>query len=247
MQLMKIKNHPPGCHSGNCPAVSANTAGFFVGSQPNAVCVNRLRVSWLGTQRRTGDPMTVAAGYNHSTTDEILRLFRGRGGSQYGGEAVTQLEHALQAATFAEREGATPALVAAALIHDVGHLLHDLPHDAPNQGIDDQHESLAAAWLASRFPPAVVAPVAMHVAAKRYICATDAEYLGQLSQPSIQSLALQGGPMARDEIDRFESRPFFQDALRLRRWDDTAKVIGMVTPGLEHFARYLDRALESEE
>jgi len=191
--------------------------------------------------------MTTEAENNHSTTDEVLRLFRERGGSQYGGEVVTQLEHALQAATFAERETATPALIAAALIHDVGHLLHDLPQDAPDQGIDDQHETRAAVWLASRFPPVVVAPVAMHVAAKRYLCAIDADYLGQLSQPSIQSLALQGGPMTRDEIDCFESRPYFQDALRLRRWDDAAKVVGMVTPGLEHFARYLDRALESEE
>ena len=245
---MKIEIHPPGCHSGNCPAVSANTAGYFYcRSQPNGVRVNRLRVSWLGIQRQTGDPMTVAASHHHSTTDEILRLFRERGGSQYGGEAVTQREHALQAATFAEREGATPALIAAALIHDVGHLLHDLPNDAPDQGIDDQHETLAARWLASRFPPAVVAPVAMHVAAKRYLCATDVDYLEQLSQPSIQSLALQGGPMTRDEVECFESRPFFQDAVRLRRWDDAAKVVGMITPGLEHFAGYLNRVLESEK
>src|SRR6478752_2297409 len=99
-----------------------------------------------------------------AVTDELLHLFALRGGSQYGGEAVAQLEHALQAATFAERAGAEPALITAALIHDVGHLLHDLPADAPDQGIDDRHETLAAAWLAQRFQPAVVAPVAMHVA-----------------------------------------------------------------------------------
>src|SRR5262245_32648121 len=171
--------------------------------------------------------MTVAASHHHSTTDEILRIFRQRGGSQYGGEAVTQLEHALQAATFAASEGATPALVTAALIHDIGHLLHDLPEDAPDQGVDDRHETLAAAWLARRFAPAVVAPVAMHVAAKRYLCAVDADYYGQLSQPSVQSLALQGGPMALEEVQNFESRPFFQDAVRLRRWDDAAKIVGM--------------------
>lgn len=189
----------------------------------------------------------MAAGKNHATTDEVIRLFREHGDSEYGGEAVTQLEHALQAATFAEREGATPALVAAALIHDVGHLLHELPADAPDQGIDDRHEALAAAWLASRFRPPVVAPVAMHVAAKRYLCAVDPGYLGQLSQPSVQSLALQGGPMSSEEVERFESRPFIQDAVQLRKWDDAAKVVGMVTPGLEHFTRYLNLALESGE
>jgi phosphonate degradation associated HDIG domain protein len=194
-----------------------------------------------------GEDMTIAAGKNHSTTGEVIRLLREHGNSQYGGEAVTQLEHALQAATFAEREGATPALVAAALIHDVGHLLHELPSNAPDQGIDDRHEALGAAWLASRFRPAVVAPVAMHVAAKRYLCAVDPDYFGQLSQPSVQSLALQGGPMDSEEIVRFESRPFFQDAVRLRKWDDAAKVVGMITLSLEHFARYLNLALESGE
>src|SRR5262245_38387505 len=115
--------------------------------------------------------MTASTRSFYSTTDEVLALFRQRGGSQYGGEAVTQLEHARQAATFAEREGAAPALIAAALVHDVGHLLHELPDDAPDRGVDDRHETLAAAWLAQRFRPATVAPVAMHVAAKRYLCA----------------------------------------------------------------------------
>src|SRR4249919_1585207 len=138
--------------------------------------------------------MTTTAGAGRDTTAEVFQLFRQRGSSQYGGEAVTQLEHALQAATFAEREGAEPALITAALIHDVGHLLHDLPNDAPDKGIDDRHETLAAAWLAQRFQPSVVAPVAMHVSAKRYLCAVDQGYFGQLSQPSVQSLAIQGGP-----------------------------------------------------
>jgi [1-hydroxy-2-(trimethylamino)ethyl]phosphonate dioxygenase len=190
--------------------------------------------------------MTMSAPVNLPTTEEVLELFRRHGNSQYGGEAVTQLEHALQTATFAEREGSEPALVAAALLHDVGHLLHDLPADAPDQGVDDRHETLAAAWLAKRFRPAVVAPVAMHVAAKRYLCAVDPAYFGQLSQPSVQSLKLQGGPMTADEIKQFESRPFFQDAVRMRRWDDAAKVVDMKTPDLKHFARYIDLALESD-
>jgi [1-hydroxy-2-(trimethylamino)ethyl]phosphonate dioxygenase len=190
--------------------------------------------------------VTASTHSRHSTTDEVLALFRQRGGSQYGGEAVTQLEHALQAATFAGRDGAEPSLIAAALIHDVGHLLHELPADAPNRGVDDRHETLAATWLARRFGPPVVAPVAMHVAAKRYLCAVDPGYLGQLSQPSVQSLALQGGPMTPSEVVQFEARPYFQDAVRLRRWDDAAKVVGMATPELDHFARYLDVAAEAE-
>jgi len=183
----------------------------------------------------------------HLITNEVLALYRQRGGSLYGGEAVTQLQHALQAATFAEREGAEPSLISAALLHDVGHLLHDLPDDAPDQGVDDRHETLAAAWLVQRFPPPVVAPVAMHVAAKRYLCAADREYLSQLSEPSIQSLALQGGAMTLAEMKAFEKRPFFQDAVRLRRWDDAAKVVDLATPELEHFARYLNLALETDE
>ena len=157
---------------------------------------------------------------------------------------MTQLEHALQAATFAERENATPALIAAALLHDVGHLLHDLPHDAPDSGIDDRHETLAAAWLAQRFGPPVVAPVAMHVAAKRYLCAKEPEYFGKLSEPSIQSLALQGGPMNAAEVKTFESRPHYAAAVRLRRWDDAAKIVGMQTPTLQHFAHYVEQAAQ---
>src|SRR5579871_1803106 len=142
-----------------------------------------------------------------STTDpvaEIDRLFRERGRSRYGGEAVTQLEHALQAAALAEQEGARPALIAAALLHDVGHLLHDLPDDAPERDVDDRHESLAARWLAGRFGPEVVDPVRLHVAAKRYLCATAPGYLDGLSPPSLHSLELQGGPMSPGQARRFE-------------------------------------------
>ena len=149
---------------------------------------------------------------------------------------MTQLEHALQAAMFAEREGAAPELIAAALLHDVGHLLHELPDDAPDQGVDDRHETLAAAWLAERFASAVVAPVAMHVAAKRYLCAVDADYLGQLSPPSVQSLACRADRCRPRKSRSFRAAPHFADAVRLRRWDDAAKVVGMATPDLGHFA-----------
>lgn len=175
---------------------------------------------------------------------KIVQLYRERGGSRYGGEAITQAEHALQAAMFAEQEGATAELIAAALLHDAGHLLHNLPDDAPDEGIDDEHEALAARWLARYFPPEVVEPVRLHVAAKRYLCATDQNYQGQLSAPSLHSLQLQGGPMSAAEITEFEAGPHCRAAVRLRRWDEAAKVVGLSTPTIEHFASHLERVCQ---
>ena len=128
--------------------------------------------------------------------DEILWLFETRGDEAYFGEPVSQKDHALQAAHRAEQEGAPASLVAAALLHDVGHLVHDLPEDIADRGLDGCHESAGEAWLARHFPPEVTEPVRLHVAAKRYLCKTDSQYLAQLSPASVQSLALQGGRSA---------------------------------------------------
>ncbi|MCA9209304.1 MAG: HD domain-containing protein [Pirellulaceae bacterium] len=174
-----------------------------------------------------------------SHTTEIVSLFEQRGDSQYGGEAVSQLEHALQAAMLAERESASAELIVAALLHDVGHLLHDMPADAPDSGIDDHHENSAAHYLRTRFPEAVVEPVRLHVAAKRYLCTVDSEYHRTLSRPSIVSLQLQGGPMSAEERADFEANPFWRDAVRLRHWDDMAKTPQLPTPSLSHFASYI--------
>jgi [1-hydroxy-2-(trimethylamino)ethyl]phosphonate dioxygenase len=179
----------------------------------------------------------------HAITTQILQLFNERGGSMYGGEAVTQLQHALQAATLAQNAGSKPSLVTASLLHDIGHILHDLPDNAPDQDIDDFHENLAARYLESHFVPAVSEPVRLHVAAKRYLCATDPEYLGILSEPSIQSLALQGGPMSAEEVAEFEQSPFYQDAVQLRIWDDQAKDPEMVTAPIEAFAEQIEAVL----
>jgi phosphonate degradation associated HDIG domain protein len=179
------------------------------------------------------------------TVDDILKLFERAGHSQYGAEAVTQLEHALQSAALARAEGAGPDLVAAALLHDVGHLLHDLPTDAPEHGIDDHHENSAANGLARLFPPAVTEPIRLHVAAKRYLCAVDAGYLKRLSGPSIVSMQLQGGPMSPAEVAEFERQPSFREAVRLRRWDDAAKAPGLATPTIGDFAGDLRQAAKA--
>lgn len=175
-----------------------------------------------------------------NTYDTIRTIFAEHGDSEYGGEAVTQWEHACQAACLAERSGADASLVVAALVHDVGHLLHHLPDDAPIRGIDDLHERIGADWLTAKFPEAVVAPVRLHVPAKRYLCAVEEAYLAGLSPPSLTSLALQGGAMSAAEAADFESLPFFADAVRLRRWDDQAKVSGLPTLPFEHFKRHFD-------
>ncbi len=175
--------------------------------------------------------------------DEIVGLFRDRGDSAYGREAVSQREHALQAAHFAREAGASPALVVAALLHDVGHMLHDLPDDAPDHGLDDRHEELAARWLAARFGPDVVEPARLHVEAKRFLCADEPGYHDRLSEPSRISLTLQGGPMSPGEAEQFRSSAHAVAAVTLRRCDDSAKVPGLVVPGVEAYIPWIERAL----
>ncbi|MBL9124683.1 MAG: HD domain-containing protein [Planctomycetaceae bacterium] len=182
----------------------------------------------------------------HPVTEQVLRFFRERGGSQYGQEAVTQLEHALQVALLAEQAGASPSLIAAGLLHDLGHLLHNHPDDAPDQGIDDRHEELAGRWLERRFGSAVTEPVRLHVAAKRYLCTVEPEYRQLLSGPSLTSLELQGGTMTPEEVAAFRAHEHSAAAVLLRRWDDAAKIPKLPTPSIEHFARYIDQALASE-
>jgi phosphonate degradation associated HDIG domain protein len=173
----------------------------------------------------------------------VLECFRLRGDSGYGKEAVSQLEHALQSAYAAEQAGGSPQFVAACLLHDVGHLLHDLPEDAPDHDIDDEHEQLGAAWLSDHFVPEVVEPIRLHVAAKRYLCAVDGDYFSKLSPPSVQSLHLQGGPMTPAQAAHFEKHPHFQEAIQLRRIDDQAKIPNLSTPPLTHYRDHLSQSL----
>jgi phosphonate degradation associated HDIG domain protein len=177
--------------------------------------------------------------------DEIFRVFREYGSEEYLGERVSMTEHMLQAAYAAERDGAPPRLVAAALLHDYGHFIHELPADAAEHGIDTQHEEVAHAFLSEHFGPEIAEPIRMHVAAKRYLCATDPSYLGELSPASVHSLGLQGGPYSADEVAAFELSPHARDAVRLRRYDDIGKVEGLETPELEHYRAVLEASMRA--
>ncbi len=177
--------------------------------------------------------------------EHIRKLFAERGDSAYGGEAVSQREHALQAAHFARESGATAALITAALLHDVGHLLHHLPDDAPDEGVDDLHEELAGRWLGRWFGAEVIEPARMHVEAKRYLCAVEPAYQGQLSPASLVSLALQGGPMTDAEVEAFRRSPHAVGAVALRRWDDAAKDPTLCVAGLDDYIPTIEEALAS--
>jgi gamma-butyrobetaine dioxygenase len=163
---------------------------------------------------------------------DLLALFAWKGGEPYG-ERVTQTAHALQAAALGEAEDAAPALVAAALLHDLGHFLAK-----PGDG-DNRHETIGAGLLAKLFGAAVAEPVRLHVAAKRFLCATEPGYVATLSPASVASLAQQGGPFTPDEAAAFARRPHAADAVRLRRWDDLAKVPDAPTRDLAAYAPLL--------
>lgn len=176
--------------------------------------------------------------------EKIITLFKNQGDSEYGGEPVTQGEHALQSAHFAVAEKASSSLVIASLLHDIGHLLHALPDDAPEQGIDDLHEELGNRFLVNYFIPAVSEPVHLHVAAKRYLCAVEPSYFALLSEPSVLSLQLQGGPMSEEECQNFEANPYYKDAVQLRRYDDMAKVPNLAVEPIEFYTSLLRENLK---
>ncbi|MBX3585511.1 MAG: phosphohydrolase [Ramlibacter sp.] len=169
------------------------------------------------------------------TLTDLERLFDERGTEQYTGEPVTQLEHALQCAMLAERDGADDELVTAALLHDLGHLLHNLGATPTLQGVDDVHQYRALPVLRSLFGDGVVDPIKLHVDAKRYLCATRPDYFAALSDDSKRSLALQGGIYSPGQAENFIRMPGAPAAVRLRVWDDLAKVGGLTTPSLAHF------------
>ncbi len=178
---------------------------------------------------------------------ELADLFARLGGLRYG-EDVSQLEHALQTAHHAKVDNAPPAMIVAALLHDVGHLMQRAGEHAADLGIDTRHEHISAGYLARAFGPAVTEPIRLHVAAKRYRVAVDPAYFARLSKASLQSLALQGGPMREAEIEAFLAEPAAQAALRLRGYDEAGKAQDAEVAGFEayhdHLRDQIDRADE---
>lgn len=174
--------------------------------------------------------------------DSIFELLRASSKQPYIGEPISQLEHSLQAAWAASAAHASEALIAAALLHDIGHLCAPPgTREMPGLGIHE-HEEIGAAYLrAAGFGEEVIGPVRFHVRAKRYLVAKHSAYRDKLSSASTATLAHQGGPMSNDEMAAFEREPGFADALRVRAWDEQAKVEGLEGPGLESFRPMLER------
>ena len=173
---------------------------------------------------------------------KIADIFARRGAEAYLGEAVTMAEHMLQTATLALASGAPDALVAAALLHDIGHFTSEFGTYSPGDTVDRHHEAAGAGVLAGHFPPCVVEAVRLHVAAKRYLCAVEQAYHDSLSAASKHSLTLQGGPMSPLELTDFRRLPFWDEAVQIRRWDDGGKVAGLRTMTFDEFRPILARA-----
>ena len=170
------------------------------------------------------------------TPQDVFAMMEAQGGDSYFGEPVTVLEHCLQAAFYAQQSHSSPELIAAALLHDVGHLLHHEGEDVADRGTDTRHEELGQQLLAQHLSSSVTEPIRMHVAAKRYLCFAKPEYFAELSPSSVLSLKLQGGPMSESEAAAFLAQPYAADAIALRRWDDEAKVPHLAVPGLRTYS-----------
>jgi phosphonate degradation associated HDIG domain protein len=175
--------------------------------------------------------------------EKIAELLTLRADGLYGLSAVNQRQHALQAAWLAEKTGCSEPLIVASLLHDIGHLVHDLGDNPAEAGIDDLHEARGYEFLTGWFGPEVTEPVRLHVAAKRYLCATEADYFSKLSKDSVLSLSLQGGPMSAEEVVAFNALPQSAAAVQLRRFDEQAKVKNLETPAVQHFLPYVERCL----
>ena len=182
---------------------------------------------------------------NETTIVEtVFAVFEANGSESYGESGINQRQHALQAAVQAERAGASDAMITAALLHDIGHLIDEDAVAAQQRGEDRQHEHKGADFLSAWFGPEVTEPIRLHVPAKRYLVFRKDHYADQLSEASIQSLELQGGAFKTlAEAAEFESERFFQDAIRLRVWDEGAKDASAETPDLDHYRSFVERVV----
>ena len=174
----------------------------------------------------------------------LADIIERRGAESYLGEQVTISQHMLQAARLAEKADAGDELIAAALLHDIGHYTNEFAEDAAEHGIDTVHEEAGAVVVEPYFPDVVVDCIRHHVAAKRYLCATDPGYFDQLSAASVHSLDLQGGPMSDEEVAAFDRHPNLEAIVQVRLWDDEAKVQDLPTPGFDHYAPVLQRVVD---
>jgi predicted HD phosphohydrolase len=174
--------------------------------------------------------------------DRIVRIYTLEGPKAYGLYGINQLQHALQSAARAEDQDMSPAMVIACLVHDIGHMAHNLGEAPAEEGIDDKHELLGARWIETAgLSRDVSEPVRLHVLAKRYLCTAEEGYVQMLGKDSQISLQLQGGLMTADEIETFLNHPYADDAIALRRIDELAKDRDAQTPPIE---AYLDRWLD---
>ncbi len=174
----------------------------------------------------------------------VIDILEQKGAEQYGSEPVSQLAHALQTATLAEQAGSPAALIAAALLHDIGHLVDNKFQVGQDNPVDRRHEDIGSAYLKFAMPPAVTEPIRLHVPAKRYLCWADTEYFDSLSPASVRSLKLQGGVFDVESARAFIEQPFAKDAVALRRWDDLAKIPDAETPPLAHFNPYVEQSMK---
>ena len=177
--------------------------------------------------------------------DFLEDIFERRGGEEYLGEPVTMAEHMLQGATIAEKNGQSDEIIVAALLHDIGHFTSEFGTFSMDDTEDRFHEEAGAKVLEQFFPSIVTDCVRYHVAAKRYLCATKPSYFDRLSEASVHSLNLQGGPMDADEVAEFEKNPNLQQIVAVRYLDDAGKYPDMQTPEFAHFAPMVQRVVDA--
>ena len=170
--------------------------------------------------------------------EDIKNVYLTQGSTRYG-ENVTQLEHALQTAQLAIEDNYDDEFVAACFLHDIGHLHY--AEGLAQKNIDGEHEELGANYLSTAFSKNVTEPIRLHVAAKRYLCATKPEYHDTLSKASKHSLKLQGGPFVSEEVEEFEKNPLFEKAVKLRIYDDRGKIFDLEVISFEDILTLLER------
>ncbi|CUJ90188.1 HD domain-containing protein [Shimia thalassica] len=188
------------------------------------------------------DPSSLDASNIVAFLDDI---FTRRGGEEYLGEPVTMAEHMLQGATIAEQNGQPDEIIVGALLHDIGHFTSEFGTFTMDDTEDRFHEDAGAEVLDRFFPPVITECVRQHVAAKRFLCATKPEYLKRLSDASVHSLNLQGGPMSPQEVAEFEQNPFLKEIIQVRYLDEAGKRDDMETPPFSHFAPRVQKLVDA--